>query len=270
MQYRIVFSDVDGTLLDSGHRVLPSTLEAIARLRERGIPFVINSGRSPSGIYPIFEENHFRCPIISYNGALAVDENREVVFSVGISQEVAAKVISFVEANRLDCSWNIYSLDTWIVKDKSDPRIIHEEQLVHASAVEGGLDTLTPGAEVNKILCICNPGGISHIAQLLKAEFPYLSIVKSTDTLLELMQKGTTKSSAIVRLCRLWDIPLECTIAFGDGPNDVEMLDTVALPFLMANAPEDMKKRFPNITLDNDSGGIYHALVKTGLIDGKL
>ena len=66
MGYEIVFSDVDGTLLDSRHQMRPGTLSAIRSLQEREIPFVIISARSPSGIYPIQEEYGFRSPVISY------------------------------------------------------------------------------------------------------------------------------------------------------------------------------------------------------------
>lgn len=62
--YKIVFSDVDGTLLNSEHKITPLTERVIKDLKNRGIPFVIISARSPSGIYPILEEYRLRCPIM--------------------------------------------------------------------------------------------------------------------------------------------------------------------------------------------------------------
>ena len=47
---KIIFSDVDGTLLNNSHKVLPGTVYAIRELKKKGIPFVIISARSPSGI----------------------------------------------------------------------------------------------------------------------------------------------------------------------------------------------------------------------------
>ena len=80
------------------------------------------------------------------------------------------------------------------------------------------------------------------------------------------MQNGVTKSSAVKTLCKLWNVSLEDTVAFGDHYNDVEMLETVAMPFLMGNAPEELKSRFSNITESNDNEGIYHGLSKIGLV----
>ena len=153
-------------------------------LKHQGIPFVIISARSPSGIYPIQEKYFFKSPIISYSGALILDEDGKILYSKGFSRELAKKVIEFIEKNQFDCSWNIYSFNTLIVKNKHDPRIIREENFVHAKAIKGTVD----------------------------------------------------------------------------------MLETVAMPFLMGNAPEELKSRFSNITESNDNEGLYHGLSKIGLV----
>lgn len=265
MNYGIVFSDVDGTLLNTKQELLPNTLSSIRALQRQGIPFVIISARSPSGIYPIQERYGFQSPVISYSGALILDENRKILYSGGFSLKIARQVIHFIEESHFDCSWNLYSMDTWIVKNKQDPRVIREENIVHASAAEGTADMLSDNVDIGKILCMCNPDCILEIERRLKTEFPSLSIVKSSDILIEIMQNGVTKSRAVKTLCSLWNIPLEKTVAFGDHYNDAEMLETVAMPFLMGNAPEELKKRFTNVTDSNDEDGIYHGLVKIGL-----
>mgnify|MGYP002645395545 CR=1 FL=1 len=78
MNYEIVFSDVDGTLLNTRHQVLPGTLSAIKSLQQQGIPFVIISARSPSGIYPIQEKYGFNCPVISLSFGLFVHDITKV------------------------------------------------------------------------------------------------------------------------------------------------------------------------------------------------
>ena len=255
---KIIFSDVDGTLLNSSHKVLPGTVYAIRELKKKGIPFVIISARSPSGIRPILQENHFTCPMISYSGALVLDENENVLYSEGFSRDDAAEMIRFIESNQLDCTWNIYSMDTWIVKDRSDPRVRREENIVKANSIEGSALSLDPSAKVGKILLMCNPDKILDIEQA------------SSDILIEIMQGGITKSTGVTELCRLWNIPMEDTLAFGDHYNDLEMLETVALPFLMGNAPEELKERFENVTASNNDEGIYKALLRLGIIEGAV
>ena len=244
---KIIFSDVDGTLLNSDHKVLPGTVYAIRELKKKGIPFVIISARSPSGIRPILEENNFTCPMISYSGALVLDEDENVLYSEGFSREEAARMVEFIENNQLDCTWNIYSMDTWIVKDRSDPRVRREENIVKANSIEGSASSLAPSAKVGKILLMCNPDKILDIEQSMKAAFPSMSIARSSNILIEIMQGGITKRT--------------------DHYNDLEMLETVAHPFLMGNAPEELKDRFANVTASNNDEGIYKALVRLGIIE---
>ena len=266
MEYKIVFSDVDGTLLNSSHLILPSTLAAIKELKRRNIEFVIVSARSPSGIYPILEFSNLTCPIICYSGALILDKNRTPLYSTGFCKSKGKKIIDYLENNNLDCTWNIYSMDTWIVKDRMDKRVKLEENIVHAKAINGNIDMLRDEAPIGKILCMCNPDHIFDIEQQLKNAFPELSIAKSSPTLLEIMADNVNKSTAVKRLCTILNISLENTIAFGDNYNDVEMLNTVATPFLMGNAPNELKSTFKNITSDNDNDGIAKALASLKLI----
>lgn len=262
---RIVFCDIDGTLLDSGHQMTPLTRKAIHTLQEKEIMFVIISARSPSGIYPILKENDFQCPIIAYSGALLLDEKRQVLFHKGMKKNVAKQIIQFAEEKQCDMSWCVYAMDDWIVKNKADERIRKEERIVKAEARQASIEEVC-GEEINKILCICNPEAILHIEEQLKNNFPSLSIAKSSDSLLEVMEKGITKAGAIKKVCRLWNIPLQNTVAFGDNYNDVEMLETAGTGFLMGNAPEELKKRFYRHTKDNDHDGIYYGLRELGWI----
>ena len=262
---RIVFSDIDGTLLNTGHKITPLTQQAIRDLKSRAIPFVIISARGPSGIYPILEEYAFRCPIISYSGALILDENRNVVFHKGMKKPGVKRLIAFMESRRFDLSWNIYSQEEWLVKDKNDPRIIQEEAIVKAEAAQGSVDSVMRD-EVSKVLCICNPKETEEIEKQLKDAFPDYSIVKSSDSMLEVMEKGVTKAAAVKTLCSLWDIPLSQAVAFGDHYNDAEMLETVGNGILMGNAPDELKARIKIHTSDNDHNGIYEGLRKMKLI----
>lgn len=264
--YKIVFSDVDGTLLTSDHRVSKLTRDAIIKLKDKGIPFVIISARSPSGIYPILLENGFNCPIISYSGGLILDEKRDILFHKGMNVSKANEIITYIEERHFDTSWCVYSLDEWIVKDKNDPRILREESIVKTYAKQGNVLSLQSHSRINKILCICNPESILEIETNLKARFPDYSIVKSSDCLLEIMESGVTKAFAVKTLCSLLKIDISEAVAFGDNFNDYEMLKTVGCGVVMGNAPEVIKTDIGNVTLDNDHDGIPVALNKIGIL----
>ena len=262
---RAVFSDVDGTLLNSGHRVTPRTAEWIRKLGEMDIPFVIVSARSPSGIYPIMKRNGFRSALIAYSGALIMDEDRNVLYNRQIPRDLAAGIERFFNEKKrsdksFDMSWCIYSADDWISPNRSDPRIAREERIVEAQSREGTVEDLAPGAGVNKFLCICAPGTILEIEKEVKKNFPEVEAVKSSDILLEIMAKGISKADALERYCAHLGITPQETIAFGDNYNDVEMLEAAGISCVMGNAPEEILRRFPLHTADNDHDGIAEAL----------
>lgn len=259
---KAVFSDVDGTLLNSVHRVTPETGEWIRRLPELGIPFVIVSARSPSGIYPIMRRNAFKSALIAYSGALIMDENRNVLYNRQISRDYAAEIERFFINRKYDMSWCIYSVDDWLSPNRSDPRIAREEQIVEAQSREGTIADLAPGVGVNKFLCICAPGTISAIEEDVRNAFADAAVVRSSDILLEIMAKGISKADALRRFCAHLGILPQDTIAFGDNYNDVEMLEAAGRGYVMGNAPKEILRRFPFHTADNDHDGIAKALAQ--------
>ncbi len=256
---KIVFSDVDGTLLNSEHELTALNREAIKSLEEQDIPFVIVSARSPSGIYSILKEYDFRCPIVSYSGALIMDIDGKVLYHKGMPVSEAVKIVRYIENSQLPVIWNVFSYDQWITPDRTHPDVITEEGIVKTQAQEGSIEDIK-GDEVHKIFCMCKPGTIWAVEEQLKKVFPQYSIMKSSSTLLEIMRAGVAKSDAVKVLCDLWEVPVENTAAFGDNYNDVEMLEAAGHGFIMANAPEELLKKFSEHAHSNDEDGIYHAL----------
>ena len=147
--YKAVFSDIDGTLLTSEHIVSTATIEAIASLQDKNIPFVIISSRSASCIYPILEKHHFQCPIVACGGAGIEDMNGRILSNEGMSKQTAATVIEFMTEKKFDLAWGIYSGKNWITNDRTDARILHEESVVEVESVEGTVALLPEDAVVN-------------------------------------------------------------------------------------------------------------------------
>ena len=266
MNYRIVFSDVDGTLLSSRLAILPGTLSAIRRLQNRGIPFVITSGRCLSAIDPILRRHALACPVIACGGSLVRDAGGRILHAVGFPRETACRAVRFIEENALPCAWCVYAGEDWLVASRADPRVRNEEWEVEAESREGRPESLPEDTPVSKMMCICDPGTVESVEARLSAAFPEISFFESSGILLEVMPKGVTKRTGMEALCRRYGLSLSESVAFGDNYNDADMLEAAGLAFLMGNAPEPMKRRFPNHTDDNDSEGIARALRKIGLL----
>lgn len=261
--YQIIFSDADGTLLDSNHRVLPRTREMLQVLK---IPFVIVSGRYPCGIYSIMRKNGLKGPIISCGGALILDEQRRLLYQRGMTKAQTIMVTAEIDAMPFDATWNIFSLEEWLVRDPSHRRIRHEEELLGTISRAGSAADLAEDQQTHKVLCMCEPEETALVERYLQERLPQLTVVRSSPILVEIMQKGVNKALAVERLCSVLDVSPENAIAFGDNYNDLEMLQAVGHPIVMGNAPGEIRAMFSDITADNDHDGIVAALKRLQLV----
>lgn len=258
--FQAIFTDIDGTLLTSDHMVSPLTRQKLQEATDKDILFAPVSARSPFCIEPILKENNLNGCMIAFNGALILDEHRNILYENGMELAGVKSLIHFIEQEHFDLAWQIYTATDWIVASREDPRIQREESIVDVKSQERPLDTLAEDTTIGKVLCLCNPEITDTVAGIFQTRFPQYSIVRSSPIHLEINTAGTNKALAVRHLCQLKGIPLEQVLAFGDNYNDLEMLKTVGTGVVMGNAPKDIKEQFPYVTEDNDHEGIAAAL----------
>lgn len=107
----------------------------------------------------------------------------------------------------------------------------------------------------------------SKIEAVLQEKFPQLNIVRSSDILIEIMNKDVSKANGIEVLLRHLNMIPAQAIAFGDNYNDLDMLELAGVGVAMNNAPDDVKKTASAVTDDNNHDGIYKFLQKIKLVD---
>ena len=93
---QIVFSDVDGTLLNDHHEITFLTRKAILELESKKIPFVIVSARSPSGILSILKKYNIKGTIIAYSGALIIDSKLDIIYTQSMNVNYAVNIIKYL------------------------------------------------------------------------------------------------------------------------------------------------------------------------------
>lgn len=263
--YKIIFSDVDGTLLDSSHNLSSLNKEAIKKVISKGIPFVIISGRSPSAIRLINKLGDFKSPMICYGGCLMKDENDNVLFNIGLDKNKSNEILNYLTNKYDDITYCIYADDNWYSPDRSHPRIKLEEEIVRYPAIEGDMSKVKEEL-INKMLIISNEKDTITIEKDLTNRYPMYSIVKSSNIQIEIMPKGINKGFAVLKFCSIKGIDLKDVVALGDHFNDEPMLDIVGKYYLMNNAPEDLKKKLAPFYKTNNESGVYYALKDAKLI----
>lgn len=258
---RILYSDIDGTLLNGSHHISPKTREKILELDKKGIPFILVSARMPDGVEVIRRELGNRRPIICYSGGMILDEEGQAMYDRRMELGLAAEIRDVLKEMCPGICCNAYGKNLWVVEDDKDPRVIEEERIVEGKAVAGDMEALfEKDGGLHKLLFMGDLEDIRHAEMILKNRYPKLSISRSKETYLEVMDGAVNKAEGVRILCRYYGISPKEAAAFGDGENDVGMLKAVRYGFAMGNAPEDVKEQVDFVTLTNDEEGILEVI----------
>ena len=247
--------DIDGTLLDSAHRILDSTHKGICLLKELGHEVLLASARPPGAIEPFVIDLDIEPFYISLNGALIIKQN-EILAQETLPHSAAQKVITL--AQDLDLSVNVYSGWDWTINEpnKWSKR---ESEIVGLQPVMRDLSTVRG---IHKILVIGPPQHIKKLQGQLLIENPDVAPTMSSPNYLEVVAREVTKAEALQIVCEKLELTLDDVVVFGDGENDLAMLKAAGIGVAMGNAHPKLKKHAQFVTDTNDADGILLGIEK--------
>lgn len=259
-KYKAVFSDIDGTLLNTSHQIPEKTKNKIQKINQEGIPFVLVSARMPKGMTEIRKELGAKSPMICYSGALVVDENDKPLYSVSLKKDEAIELCKTIQKMDSDISINLYSNDRWMVQNLKEFWIDQEMKITGVRAEQVSFQDESIFEEVHKILCMGDAEKIASLEEKLWKEFPHVRVYRSKDTYLEIMSMKASKSDAVHMLEETFDVTKQEIIAFGDNFNDIDMIMYAGLGVAMGNGTDEVKKAADYITEKNDQEGLRKVL----------
>lgn len=253
---KAIFSDVDGTILDSSHRVSACMAETSRELAEAGIPLVLVSARMPKALYGIRKELVQMGPAICYSGALVLDGSGSVLLSRTIPLDYAKEVHGYIAQSMPALTCMAYGFDEWVVADRHDPHVMHEEHVVGVEAAEGTLEEHFSERGLHKFLLVGEPQEIERAEHEIDQRFSGITAVRSSSVLCEIMDSRASKAEGIQAVLDHLGLDVRDALAIGDGRNDIDMLRAVPESWAMANAPEQVKAAAAHVTSsDNNHDG---------------
>ena len=259
--YSAVFLDIDGTLLNSHHQVMPCTKSHLQYLQGRGVPVILCSARPPEGVRQVAEQANVRGPVACYNGGLIFDENGTILRDAGISIQLAIDYKRFVEEQFPDLVVSAYLYNVWLVEDPQHPLIRQEAEISGCSPLKGTLEQIAASAShIHKFLCMGDAIRIRALEKETAKQFPQLMALRSKATYLEILPPESTKGSAARVLLEHYGLSAKQAVAFGDSDVDLDMLQYCGLGVAMGNAPRSVKEAADYVTASNDEEGVYIAL----------
>lgn len=259
MDFKILCSDLDGTLLSTKSDVSDFTISEVARIRGK-IRIILVSARMPQSMTYLQERLGIQDqPIICYNGALVIDGAKEV-FSEVIDLKAVEEVYRLSEQHNIKLG--LYHNREWFA-EKISERVEKEINYTRTKPIfRPTSSTLKDWRKRNisahKIMLMGTKTSADAIFPVLVNELTeHMNIYRSNDTLIEVAPKSVSKLSAI-QLLLSSDESLADIISFGDNYNDIEMLQHSGLGVAVENAREEVKSIASHITLKNTEHGVAH------------
>jgi len=262
MKYKLIASDMDGTLVNSKSELTERTKIAIKNAVDAGVFFVTATGRPFSNVQMVNRLFDNDMPFIVFNGAAAyMGKSERLLFERFLDFELANEAFEIGQqkgiaqifwtgprlwANRICDETNGYhavckGLDMTIVTDLATIR----------DEVEG----------ISKVLWIDHPDNIKMLSGEMCGHFgERLKCVSSMAHFLEFVSIDAGKGTALAEIGRLFGINRSEMIAVGDGYNDVCMIKYAGLGVAVENAPEDIKVMCDFVTSSNDNDGVAEVI----------
>ncbi|MDR4949656.1 Cof-type HAD-IIB family hydrolase [Neobacillus cucumis] len=277
---KIIFMDVDGTLVNDHGEIPESAKLAVRKARENGHLVYLSTGRSKSELFSHVLEVGFDGIIGAAGGYIEVGE--AVLFHERMKQEDIELIVEYFNRNEIDffleansgiyasqnCKKHFRSIIKKILSENPEAKAQIEKgiQHFHDFLIEG--EDLLSREDINKVSFLGSHLSIETISQEFASKF---TIIPSTVPMFghnsgELMILGIHKATAIEIVINHLNIRKEDTFAYGDGLNDIEMLEFVQHGIAMGNAKEAVKKAADDITDTVEEDGIYNSFKKYGLI----
>ncbi len=262
VEYKIVFLDIDGTILTNKGDIPNKTKIAVALLKEKGIDVCIATGRPLENSLEVGKELGIDS-YITFTGSHVIYKGKEI-FKQSIPKSIVQKLLHELDEQNIPLLLN--SSDGNFVTHEKHPyvREITEPLCFTPEAFKNKIQNLKieDVAETYQMLLFCNKEKEVELAPV----FTDLKVVRWHKYCADVVLPNASKALGIQKLLEYLELTPEQAIAFGDELNDVEMLSYVGMGIAMGNANKKLLPYSKAVTSHVDKSGIYKGLKKLGVI----
>lgn len=260
MNNKIVFFDIDGTLLDDNKQIPKSTKRAVMALQESGIYTAIATGRGPDEMQWVCEELNINS-YVAINGSYVVFEGKEI-FLKNMEKQEAIDLVNTVEKNGHSIAFVAHD-DTWSLHE-NNPLLNH-----CLATLKMDYPRTDYELHKNRLLNQAVVYSEEEDDAMYRKAHPNLEFIRFHKYGMDAMPKGNSKAVGIKKMIEAVGFKQENTYAFGDALNDMEMLSFVGYGIAMGNSIPEIKAVADYVTTANTNDGIWNACKQLGLVKSK-
>ena len=244
MKYKLLVTDIDGTLTENDGTVAKKTIDAIKAVVNSGKYVVLASGRPFVGTMSLRESLGLHgMPTICQNGSVVVDKDGKIIEKYVLADHLSP----CIAGKENGCSVIAWCGDK-LFCEKYDDQVKEYEKISTIPPIICNFGELK---DVTKVLLISSPEETSRLEKLLQSEC--YACHRSRKNFLEFVSKNASKGNALETIARSLGIAIEETVALGDGMNDISMLKKAGLGVAVKNASKTVKENADTV-IDSDVG----------------
>jgi len=262
---KMVVTDLDGTLLNDQGEISTVNKNAIATLKDKGIIFVIATGRPEQLVKPYVKQLSYDDDLIMYNGSVIGHPYRsERKLSHFIDKTVLKSILEFgFKQHKLMMIYTqeaIYSNPNHRVEhfEKINLTLPVDQRAIFKPIGDDYNHLLTK--DVNKVLFVEKDESVYEEVYAHLSAFPHVDIVKSQKGFIDVNPEFANKGNALVKLAEFHQIDLSEIMVIGDQENDISMIKIAGLGVAVSNASDYVKSFAKMITVSNNEHSVAFAI----------
>lgn len=263
--FSLVATDLDGTFMRSDRSISDRSKRIVSRLTDLGVVFVMVTARPPRVLKEIADRYNFSGLAICCNGA--------IIYNIATDEILQHNPVPHEEAVEIAHTLRSALPDVTFAWERGhnfgcEPRFASLHTFVTDQPMSQGELSSLEISPFTKLIALDPNHQPDTLIEIARAHAgPNVSITHSGAPFIEISAKGVDKSTMLRTLANELSIPLERTIAFGDMPNDLQMLNLAGHSVAPSNAHPTVLRQAKEITLSNDQDGVaavLERLLQTG------
>lgn len=258
MKYKLVAIDLDGTLLRKDHKISEYSKKILKEVDQKGVKVVIATGRSYSSARHKISDLKLDQPVVCYNGAMVRNgRTHEILEHSSLDSRIGQKLIAI--ARREGIHIHGFHNGEFLYENPSASSRLYSE----TSGLEGMVVDFNNYKDTSftKMMFINDHEKLLPIEEEVRKEYgDSIYMAFSKPFFLEVMDSSASKANALQRIIDKIGITRDEVIAFGDGMNDLEMLEFAGRGIVMKNGVDLLKEKFENSIYTNEEDGVARFL----------
>lgn len=263
MQIKLIVTDMDDTLLRSDRTVSAYTRKVMQKTQQQGIAWVLASGRMVPSMLPTYHDLGLDTAIISFNGAVVMHPiTGEVYHKQTVCKQDALALLHYMMAKGY--YMQSYSEQDYFFEKREAWSDFYALIAGKAGIPVGDLISFVErSGDPVKLLSIDKPERIRLILPKVQAEFgDRMEICISKPQYIEFVNRAVNKGAGMLTLAQHMGIKSSEIVAFGDGLNDLKMLQAAGMGVAIGNAQPEVLQAVSYMTKTNDEDGVAYFIEK--------